>query len=261
MKLYIFDLDGVIYIGNSLLPGVKKTLKELERRGERICFLSNNSTLSRKGYCKKFRRWHLNIKEEQIFPSSYLCAIYLKRYERITPDKKIMVIGERGIFEELKREKIKITRHPEKTDYVVVGMDRRLTFRKLCLAYWAILKGAKFIATNADLTYPLEKTTIPASGAIVKALEVSTGKSPLLLGKPETFGLKMLLECMNFSPSQAILVGDRLETDIALGNRMGIKTVLVLSGITSEKDLEKTPPSCQPSYVIKSLPQLLSLKL
>jgi len=260
MKLFVFDLDGVIYIGNTLLPGVKETLEKLEKRGEKICFLSNNSTLSRKGYRKKLGRLGLNIKEEQLFTSSYLCALYLKNCRKITPDEKVMVIGEKGIFEELKRAKIGISRNPEKVRYVVVGMDRKFNFRKLSLAYQAILKGAEFIATNIDVTYPLEKKTIPASGAIVKALEVSTKKIPITLGKPQTFGMETVLRSTGFSPSQVILVGDRLETDIALGNKMGITTVLVLSGISSSQEVEKAPPSLRPRYVISSLPELLSLK-
>lgn len=260
MKLFIFDLDGVIYRGNTLLPGVKQTLKALEEKGERICFLTNNSTLSRKGYCKKLARWELKIKQNQLFPSSYLCALYLKNYKRVGSEARVMIIGERGLSQELKTEGIDITWSPEKAKHVVVGMDRRLNFNKLSLAYQAIINGAEFIATNTDLTYPLEKKTIPGAGAIVKALEVSTRKTPFTLGKPETFGLRIVLEHTGFSSSQAILVGDRLETDIAAGNKAGIRTVLVLSGITSRRELEKAPAALKPGYVISSLPQLLSLE-
>jgi len=259
MRLFIFDLDGVIYIGNTLLPGVKQTLETLERRGEKICFLSNNSTLSRKGYYKKLTRWGLKIKEEQLYPSSYLCTLYLKNYKKISPDERVMVIGEKGLFEELKTQGIKTSWDSKKVKYVVVGMDRKLNFRKLCFAYQAILNGAEFIATNTDLTYPLEDKTIPASGAIVKALEVSTKKPPLNLGKPEIFGLKIVLEDKGFLPPQAILVGDRLETDIAVGNKLGIKTVLVLSGISSREEVEKAPSHLRPRYVISSLSELLSV--
>jgi len=261
MRLFVFDLDGVIYIGNTLLSGVKQTLESLEKRGEKICFLSNNSTLSRKGYCKKLGKLGLKVREEQLFTSSYLCALYLKNHRKITPEEKVMVIGESGIIQELKKAKIDISRNPEKVRYVVVGMDRKLNFRKLCLAYQAIIKGAEFIATNTDTTYPLEGKTIPASGAIVKALEVSTKKTPIVLGKPYTFGIKTLLKSTGFPSSQTILVGDRLETDIALGNKMGIKTVLVLSGISSRQEVEKAPFSLKPDFVISSLPELLSLNI
>ena len=260
MNLFIFDLDGVIYIGNTLLPGVRHTLDALEKRRERICFLSNNSTLSRKGHRKKLAGLGLRIAEEQLFPSSYICALYLKNSRNITPAEKVMIIGEKGLYQELKGAHVSITRDLGKVRYVVVGMDRKLTYRKLSRAHRALLKGAEFIATNADSTYPLEETTVPAAGAIVGALEVCTQKIPLILGKPETFGLKILLQKTGFAPSQVVLVGDRLETDIALGNTMGIKTVLVLSGISSRQEMEKAPFHMQPSYVISSLPELLSLE-
>ncbi len=260
MSLFIFDLDGVIYRGNSLLPGVRETLSSLEERGEKICFLSNNSTLSKKGYLKKLSMMGLKVREEQLFPSSYLCALYFKNL----PDRtsgKVMIIGERGLFEELKKIGLKISWNPSEVKWVVVGLDRRFNFRKMCLAYQAILKGAKFIATNTDITYPLENTTIPAAGAIVKAIEVSTGKSPLVLGKPQTFGLKIVLEKTGYFPESTILVGDRLETDILAGNKMGVRTVLVLSGISSLEEVKKAPPCCQPKHIISNLSQLLSLKL
>jgi len=261
MKLFIFDLDGVIYIGKTLLPGVKETLDSLKERGDRICFLSNNSTLSRRGYCIKLKKMGLKVKEEQLFISSYLLVLYLKNHKKIAPDEKVMVIGEKGIFQELKRAGIKTSWDPEKVRYVAVGMDRKINFRKLSLAYDAIIRGAEFIATNTDVTYPLEGKTIPASGAIVKALEVSTKRKPVVLGKPETFGINILLAHTGFSVSQVVLIGDRLETDIALGNKMGIRTVLVLSGITSPEEVKNTPPSLRPTFVISSLPELLSLKI
>lgn len=260
MNLFIFDLDGVIYRGNTLLTGVKKTLRGLEERGEKVCFLSNNSTLSRRGYCKKLNKLGLKIKEQQFFPSSYLCALYLKNYKRAGSNRKVMIIGERGLLQELKLERIGSTWNPKKVNFVVVGMDREFNFRKLSLAHQAILNGAEFIATNTDLTYPLENKTIPGSGAIVKALEASTNTTPFILGKPETFGVRIVLEQAGFPPSQAILVGDRLETDIAAGNKAGVKTVLVLSGISSRQEIEKAPSALKPHYVIESLSELLSIR-
>lgn len=258
MSLFVFDLDGVIYRGNTLLPGVKQTLVTLERKGEKICFLSNNSTLSRRGYRKKLGKMGLNLREDQLFPSSYLCALYFSQQNQTSG--KVMIIGEKGLFEELKAIGLRISWVPSEVKWVVVGLDRKLTFRKLSLAYQAIIKGAHFIATNTDVTYPLEETTIPAAGAIVKAIEVSTGKAPLVLGKPETFGLKIVLKRAGYSPSQTVLVGDRLETDITAGNKLGINTVLVLSGISSLEQVKKAPPCAKPRYIISNLEELLSLK-
>jgi len=261
MSLYVFDLDGVIYRGGKkLLPGVKEALSFLKGRGEEVCFLSNNSTLSRFGYLKRLTRLEIETRLANLFPSSYLAAIYFTENEE-RKKSKVFVIGEEGLFEELRKVKIKITSNTEEADYVVVGMDREFNFEKLCLAHKAILKGAKFIATNIDLTFPVEEGTLPGAGAIIKAIEASTKKSPLILGKPETFGIETVMKKKGYSPENTILIGDRLETDILAGKRTGVTTILVLSGITNKEDLKKAPPSHQPDYIISSLRELPSLYL
>lgn len=257
--LFVFDLDGVIYRGDTLLPGVKETLQALKAGGAVICFLSNNSTLSRRGYVLKLRRLGLHLQERQLFTSSYLLALYLTKYRHIAANEKVMVIGEQGIYQELARAGIPTCSDPEQATYLAVGMDRKLTFDKLTRAYQAILNGAEFIATNADATYPLEKKTIPASGAIVRALEASTGQSPLVLGKPDTFGFEILLNVMGCPPSKAVMVGDRLETDMAVGNKVGTPTVLVLSGISSREEAAAASHALRPTHVIEKLTDLLAL--
>ncbi len=260
MSLYIFDLDGVIYRGERLLPGVKETLTQLRKRGDEICFLTNNSTLSRSGFQKKLTQMGIEVNLEDLFPSSYLAAIYLSHKIK-RKNYLVLVFGEEGLFEELSQAGIKLTSKAKDAHYVVVGMDRKLNFEKLKLAYEAILNGAKFVATNGDVTYPTEEGTIPAAGAIVKALEVSTHKRALLLGKPRPFGLKTVMKIKGYAPADTILVGDRLETDILVGKRLKIVTVLVLSGITLKKMLPEAPPSLKPDYVIQSLLDLPSLKI
>ena len=260
MSLYIFDLDGVIYRGERPLPGVKETLTQLRKRGDKICFLTNNSTLSRSGLQKKLTQMGIEVNLEDLFPSSYLAAIYLSHKIK-RKNTMVLVFGEEGLFEELSQAGIKLTSKAKDADYVVVGMDRKFNFEKLKLAYEAILNGAKFVATNRDVTYPVEEGTIPAAGAIVKALEVSTHKRALLLGKPRLFGLKTVMKSKGYTSGDAILVGDRLETDILAGKKLKITTVLILSGITLEKMLQKAPPSLKPNYVIHSLLDLPSLKI
>lgn len=255
MSLYIFDLDGVIYRGEKLLPGVRGSLSLLRERREQICFLSNNSTLSRHGFLRKLNHLGIPVKLDELYPSSYLAAVYFSENKQ-RKESKVLVIGEEGLFEELRQAGIKIIQEENYVDYVVVGMDRKFNFEKLCQAYRAILKGARFIATNMDLTYPLEEETIPAAGAIVKAIEASTGKTPLVLGKPEVFGLSTMIKDKGCPLSKVILVGDRLETDILAGKRMGINTILVLSGISSQEEIEKLSPSLRPDYVISSLQDL-----
>jgi len=258
MSLYIFDLDGVIYLGETLLPEVKETLTFLKKRGDEVSFLTNNSTLSRDGFSKKLARMGIKVSPEEIFPSSYLAAIYFSKNEH-KEESRVFVIGEAGLLQELKSAGIKITSRIEEINYVLVGMDRKFDFAKLLLAHKAILKGAKLIATNKDVTYPTEKGIAPGAGAIIKALEASTHKKALLLGKPHSFGLETIMKSKGYQPKDTILVGDRLETDILAGKKLGITTVLVLSGITNQKMIQKVSSSHLPDYVIQSLSELSCL--
>lgn len=255
MSLYIFDLDGVIYRGEKLLPYAKEILSFLRKRGEEISFLSNNSTLSRKGYFEKFERMGIKTKLKEIFPSSYLTRLYFTE-DKKRKNSRLSVIGEEGLFKELKEAGLKILPLGEKADYVVVGMDRNLTFEKLSFAFQSILEGAKFIATNMDLTFPLEEKITPGAGAIVKSLEVSTGKTPLLIGKPETFGIKKIMRDKDYSAEETFLIGDRLDTDILAGKRAEVTTILVLSGITTLPEVKKAPIHLKPDYVIPDLNKL-----
>jgi len=257
--LCIFDLDGVVYRGKTPLPGAKKTLSLLEERGEEICFLSNNSTQSRRSFQTKLLRMGIKVEQSQLFPSSYLAAIYFSQDPR-RRKARLMVIGESGLYEELREAGLKVIQESDTTDYVLVGMDRKLDFPILCQAHRAVLKGARLVATNADATYPVEGETMPGAGVIVKALEVSTGKRALVLGKPHPSGLRMIMKVRGYKdPRQVVLVGDRLETDITAGKKVGVITVLVLSGISNWQEVKAMHPRWQPDYVISSLSELPSL--
>ena len=253
-------MDGVIYRGKKVLPGVREVTASLRQRGDKISFLSNNSTLSRSGYQEKLTQMGIEVERQELFPSSYLAALYFSQ-DKERKKRKLFVIGEAGLLEELKDAGIQITSFLEEINCVLVGMDRNFTFAKLNLAYQAILRGANFLATNTDLTYPVERGTIPAAGSIVKAIEASTGRNPLVVGKPNPFGIETLVKKRGSSCTESVLVGDRLETDILAGKRAGVTTVLVLSGITGRNDLKKAHPSLKPDYTISSLPDLLSLPL
>lgn len=258
MSLYIFDMDGVIYRGKKVLPGVREVMTSLRQRGDGISFLSNNSTLSRSGHQERLTQMGIKVQRQELFPSSYLAALYLSQGKE-RKKSKVFVIGEAGLLEELKNAGVQLTSLLEEIKCVLVGMDRSFTFSKLNLAYQAIVRGASFLATNTDLTYPVERGTIPAAGSIVKAIEVSTGKNPLVLGKPNPFGIEIVAEKRASSLAESIVVGDRLETDILAGKNAGVTTVLVLSGITGRKELKKTHASLTPDYTISQLPELLSL--
>lgn len=248
IKLIILDLDGVIIRGKTVIPGAREAIKTLEKNGHRVVYLTNNSTRARERIVKLLEGFGLYISESNIFTSSYLTALYLS--ERASKDARIFIVGEEGIVWELQRMGFKNlfwSNYEPPIDYVIVGMDRNFTFQKLTNAQQAIINGAGFIATNIDVNFPVEDGIIPGGGSIVKAVEVASGVKPVVIGKPETLGLKLILEELGrIDPKDVILIGDRVETDIVAGKNLGCKTGIVLSGITSKEVLEGLPENFKP---------------
>jgi len=258
VRTFVFDLDGVVYRGEQPLPGAVDTIETLRRLGHQVYFFTNNSTQTRTSYAEKLQRMGIPADEEHIMTSAYATALYLK--EQGAQGASVVVVGEEGPREELKAIGVRLVEDGlnEKVDYVVVGLDRKFDYRTLTKAQQAILRGAKFIATNRDAAFPLEDgLVVPGGGALVAAIEVATGVTPVLIGKPETYAMRKLLELAHASPEDSVIVGDRLDTDVLLGKRLGATTVLVLTGVTSERELESAPPELRPDIVIHSLPELL----
>lgn len=255
INLLIFDLDGVIYRGNSPLPGAKETIEILRKKGKYLAFLTNNSTKTRYQYQRKLSQMGIKANREEIFTSAWGTALYLKQKN----SRKVLVIGEEGLKKELQWAGIEITSLPEEdVDCVVVGLDRGFNFKKLCYAFEAVKKGAEFIATNKDYTFPLEDKIIPGGGAIVASLQWALNMQPYLIGKPSTFLLELIMNHYNVDKSKAVIVGDRLDTDIEMGKRAGIKTILVLTGVTSEEELANAPH--KPDVVVRNLKDVLEIE-
>lgn len=258
VRTFVFDLDGVVYRGDQPLAGAVDTIETLRRLGDQVYFFTNNSTHTRTTYVEKLGRMGIPADEDHIMTSAYATALYL--VEKGARGASVFVVGEEGPREELKAVGMKLVEDGlnEKVDYVVVGMDRKFNYDTLTKAQHAILGGAEFVATNRDATFPLEAGVIvPGGGAIVAAIEVATGVTPTLIGKPETPTVRKVLELAHASPENSVVVGDRLDTDVLVGKRIGMTTVLVLTGITTQKDLESAPPELKPDIVIHSLPEML----
>jgi HAD superfamily hydrolase (TIGR01457 family) len=255
IKLVIFDLDGVIYRGNSLLSGAKETLQELRDRGKYIAFLTNNSTQTRYQYKKKLFRLGIKANISEIFTSAWGTAHFLKNKGA----RKALIIGEEGLKKELRWAGIEVTSLPQKdADFVVVGLDRQLNYKKLCNAFEAVKKGAKFIATNIDYTFPLEDKIVPGGGAIVASLRWALNMEPIIIGKPSPFLLGLIINHYGVNKEQSVIVGDRLDTDIEMGKKAGVRTVLVLTGVTSREEVESHP--IKPDEVIEKLDDLIDLE-
>ena len=267
VRTFVFDLDGVVYRGEQPIPGAVDTIQTLRHLGHQVYFLTNNSTQTRSTYAAKLQRMGVDVDDAHIMTSSYATALYLS--EHGAQGKSVLVVGEEGIVTEMKAIGMRITHRGSRVegrgadedcrfDYVVVGMDREFCYQSLLEAQQAILSGAKFIATNRDSTYPLEGgRVVPGGGSIVAAIEVASGVRPLLIGKPETYAMTEVLKLSGAMTEDCVVVGDRLDTDILAGKRAGMKTVLVLTGVTSEAEAGNAPEEVQPDVVIHSLPELL----
>ena len=241
LELAIFDLDGVIYRGDKLLPGVDKVIQQLKELSIKIVYNSNNSTATRQMYVDRLKNFNISSEIGDFYTSASITAAEISKLKK---KAKIFVIGEIGLREELKacgHVVIKKESEYKNVDFVVVGLDRDFKYKNLALAQKCILDGkAQFYATNADPTLPVASGFLPGAGVMVKALETCTGIKPIkIFGKPQPYGIELILREKNVQIKNTAIFGDRLDTDILAGNLAGIKTVLVLTGVSQMKEVEQ----------------------
>ena len=260
--VYVFDLDGVLYLGNTPIAHAADAVRRLQDVGKNVFFLTNNSAQTRADYRAKLAKVNgLDVPESAIFTSAYATALYLK--QRGAAGRSAFVIGEPGLAAELRDSAglVPVTQ-PDSVDfhdidYVVVGIDRQFSYDKLRFAHAAITRGhAQFIATNRDTTLPTEDGEVPGGGSLVAALAAATGREPLNMGKPEPHGYEAILEAAGVTAAESVMVGDRLDTDIAVGRRAGAHTLLVLTGVTSPEQAQAAPPEWRPERIIGDLREL-----
>lgn len=259
-RLWIFDLDGVIYRGSEPQPYAREFVLHIRSRGNLVRFLTNKAAHSREDYAQILTSLGIPTSPAEVMTSGYATALYLA--EQGTAGKIVYRIGEEGIDRELSSFGFRVLKNgespSEKIDYVVVGMDRSFTYEKLARAQKAILDGAKFIATNEDPTLPVENGRIlPGAGCMVAAVRVATSTEPFVVGKPHTYSLQKLLDSTNVTPEQTIIVGDRLDTDILAGRRIGATTVLVLTGVTTKEQAEAAAEEMKPDIIVETLRELI----
>lgn len=257
VRTFVFDLDGVIYRGEQPLPGAADTIDSLRRLGHQVYFFTNNSTQTRTTYADKLRRMGIPVDEDHVMTSAYATALYLQ--DRGVRTGTAYVVGEEGPKVELRAIGLKIAEDgvSEKVDFVVVGLDREFSYEKLFHAQQAIFRGAKFIATNTDTTFPLEEGLLaPGGGSLVAAIQAATGAKPTIIGKPATPAMLEILRLAHATSADTVMVGDRLDTDILAGKAIGATTVLVMTGVTTEDELKAAPLDMQPDYVVNTLPEM-----
>lgn len=244
----LLDLDGTVYRGTQIVPGAREFCEECRKKGVKILFVTNNATRRPDQIAEKLLGMGIPCRAEQVLTASQVAAKYIG-------SGKVYYIGEEGLRWALEQQGLDITATNAQT--VVVGLDREVTYQKLDIATRLIRGGARFVATNADSVLVTETGLAPGGGAIVAAVERATGITPVVIGKPEPTLFITALELLRLERDQVICVGDNLETDIAAGARAGLRTVLMLGGVSKEEDVQRD--TAQPTWVIKDFQQLLAL--
>jgi len=256
----IFDMDGVIYRGNKQVDGARELIEFLKENGVPFIFLTNNSTRDPAMYREKLLSMGIDVPEEAIITSGLATRLYMEKH--LKPGK-IFVIGGEGLHREMERLGWGVVSLEEarkggwrEAKYVVVGLDPKLTYEKLKYGTLAIRNGARFIGTNPDTTYPAEEGLYPGAGAIIAALKASTDEEPLIIGKPNEPAYEVAKEKLGKLGADEIwMVGDRLDTDIAFARRFGMKAIMVLTGVSTPKEVEET--GIKPDVILPSVKELL----
>jgi len=278
--VFIFDCDGVIWKGDSLIDGVPATLDMLRAAGKKIFFVTNNSTKSRKGYLGKFKSLGLDtVEAEEIFSSSFAAAAYLEQTKFKQTGKKVYIIGEVGIEEELDLigvpwigggadagKKIELKSgyalpYDKDVGAVIVGFDREINYHKIQTAQLCINEnpGCEFIATNLDaVTHLTDAQEWAGNGAMTGAIKGCTGREPTLVGKPSPLMIDYIVDKYKCDRARICMVGDRLDTDILFGQNNGLLSCLTLSGVTTETKLLSAENQIKPDYYVSSIADYLN---
>ena len=236
INLFLFDMDGTLYLGNQLFEFTKELLERINSVGKRYLFMTNNSSKSVMDYVKKLERLGIVATEEDFITSSQATAYYLKLHHS---GARLYVCGTESLKEELKKEGFTITEVLEEVDCIVMGFDTELTFKKLeDVSKLLCTRELPYIATNPDYVCPTEFGSVPDCGSVCDMLYNVSGKRPIVIGKPATLIPELAMERTGCKPEETALIGDRLYTDIRCGLNAGALAVLVLSGETTEEMLK-----------------------
>src|SRR5213083_111870 len=249
---WLFDLDGTIYRGPHLIPGADATIAALRAAGRRVVFLSNKPLETRDDYAAKLSRLGVPAIADDVINSSLVLARHLRALD---PGAPVFVIGEPPMLQEMRAHGFEV-RDDERVRWVVIAFDRTFTYAKLNTALQAVKQGARLIATNPDRTCPVEGGEIPDCAGMIAAVEAVTDrKVEAVVGKPSPIILEVALQALGCAASESVIVGDRVETDIVMGKRLGLGTVLVLSGVTRADDPRVA--EIAPDLVLPSIRELI----
>ena len=227
-KGFICDMDGVIYHGNRLLPGVTEFIDWLHKEDKKFLFLTNNSGYTPRELQQRLARMGLDVSEDHFYTSALATAEFLKKQK---PECSVYAIGEAGLFKAL--YDAGVTMNDVNPDYVVIGEAKSYTLDTLIKATNLVVAGAKLIGANSDISVPIENGIMPACRALVAPIELATGKQAYFCGKPNPLMMRTGLNILGLHSGECVMVGDRMDTDVVSGMESGLSTILVLSGVST----------------------------
>lgn len=254
---YVFDMDGTIYLGEELLPGVLTLMDAIKSSGKKRVFLTNNPTKTREHYASKLSGLGVETRPDEVITSATLTAAWLKQFH---PDAICFALGEQPLLDALTEAGVQLSDEPSEITMVITSYDRTFDYRKLQIAFDALWKRPEvhFISTHPDAYCPFPfGRGEPDAAAITAAITGCTGRhSEQTLGKPSAEALLTALRLVGVSPGEAIMVGDRLATDIAMGVAAGASTALVLTGDSTREDAEAAPTESRPEFILDTIETL-----
>ena len=256
MKLYLFDMDGTLYLGNRLYDFTIELLREIKRTGGKYLFITNNSSKSVADYVKKLAAMGIDASREDFMTSSQATAYYLHKHHE---GKTLYVCGTESLKEELRGEGFTVTTDLTKVECIVMGFDTELTFQKLHDVSYLLLTRPElpYIATNPDLVCPTEFGAVPDCGSVCIGIKNATGKEPIVIGKPSPLMPQLAMDKMGVAPEHTCVVGDRIYTDVKSGLAAGCTGILVLSGETTREILNAS--DVKPDLVLDSGKEILDI--
>jgi len=254
-QLFLFDLDGTIYLDHTLIDGTLDLLEEIKQHHGKTMYITNNSSCSVEDYVNKLKAMGIYACKDDFFTSSMGMALFLKKHHF---GKKVFCMGTKSLIKELVTSGINVTSDPEAgIEVVILGYDTEITYQKLCDVTRLLKKDLPYLATNPDYVCPVHYGFVPDCGAMAEMLKHSTGKMPHFIGKPDPFIILEAISRSGFLPTDAVVVGDRMYTDIQSGINAKVTTIAVLSGESRLEDI--ITGSIQPDYVISSIKILAEL--